>query len=95
MNIQFSNRLKNSLEIVRLGLVQFTANIRNSDPEFLKFVDEESIKLREGLISEEITKNPIISDTRMAYKKCGKDPSRYRPSADSLMRRIVKGNNLL
>jgi DNA/RNA-binding domain of Phe-tRNA-synthetase-like protein len=28
------------------------------------------------------------------YSLCGKDPSRYRPSAEALMRRIVKGQDL-
>lgn len=35
-----------------------------------------------------------IAATRMVYKVCGKDPNRYRPSAESLYRRIVKGNDL-
>lgn len=32
-----------------------------------------------------------IKATREAYKKCGKDPSRYRPSSEALCRRILKG----
>lgn len=32
-----------------------------------------------------------IKATREAYKKCGKDPSRYRPAAEALCRRILKG----
>ncbi len=35
-----------------------------------------------------------IQATREAYKKCGKDPSRYRPAAEALCRRILKGNEL-
>lgn len=34
---------------------------------------------------------PAIQATRMAYKACGKDPSRYRPSAEALCRRILRG----
>ena len=34
---------------------------------------------------------PAIQATRQAYKKCGKDPSRYRPSGEALCRRILKG----
>lgn len=36
---------------------------------------------------------PILA-TRNAYKACGKDPNRYRPSAEALARRILKGNAL-
>lgn len=39
---------------------------------------------------EDINKRPPIAATRMAYKLCGKDPNRYRPSQEQLMRRIVR-----
>ena len=40
---------------------------------------------------EDINKRPAIQATRQAYKAFGKDPNRYRPSAESLCRRAVKG----
>lgn len=43
---------------------------------------------------ENINKISTISATRMAYKALGKDPNRYRPSAEALMRRIVKQMDL-
>ena len=39
---------------------------------------------------EDINKRPEIKATRNAYKKLGKDPNRYRPSAEALCRRIVR-----
>lgn len=42
----------------------------------------------------DIKSMPTINATRRAYKIAGKDPNRYRPSAESLMRRIVNGNEL-
>ncbi|MEL6962862.1 MAG: phenylalanine--tRNA ligase beta subunit-related protein [Pseudomonadota bacterium] len=35
-----------------------------------------------------------ISETRKAYKMLGKDPSRYRPSAEALMRRLTQGKGI-
>lgn len=35
-----------------------------------------------------------IAATREAYKRCGKDPSRYRPSNEALARRILRGLGL-
>lgn len=32
-----------------------------------------------------------IAATREAYKRCGKDPGRYRPSAEALRRRLMRG----
>lgn len=40
---------------------------------------------------EDINKIPTIYATRQVYKSLGKDPNRYRPSAEALCRRIVKG----
>lgn len=36
----------------------------------------------------------VIKDGRDAYKKYGKDPSRYRLAVESLYRRLAKGNKL-
>ena len=35
-------------------------------------------------------KRPEIAATRQAYKAFGKDPNRYRPSAEAICRRIVR-----
>ena len=35
-----------------------------------------------------------IEATRKVYKACGKDPSRYRPSNEQLVRRILQGKEL-
>lgn len=39
---------------------------------------------------DDIKKNKAILSTRQAYKLLGKDPNRYRPSAEALCRRIVR-----
>ena len=44
--------------------------------------------------TESIKQMPSILATREAYKRCGKDPSRYRPSGEALVRRTLKGNDL-
>lgn len=41
--------------------------------------------------TDSIKDMPSIQATRQAYKKCGKDPSRYRPSSEALCRRILRG----
>ncbi len=48
----------------------------------------------ETIEMSQVNKRPAIAATRQAYKKCGKDPNRYRPSAESMMRRLVKGMDL-
>ena len=43
---------------------------------------------------EDIKLQPAIAATREAYKRCGKDPSRYRPSSEALCRRLLRGLSL-
>lgn len=43
---------------------------------------------------ETIRQSPEIQATKQAYKALGKDPSRFRPSSDSLWRRVAKGKGL-
>ncbi|MDD3036739.1 B3/4 domain-containing protein [Bacteroides sp.] len=40
---------------------------------------------------DDIKLQPVIAATREAYKHCGKDPGRYRPSAEALRRRLMRG----
>jgi DNA/RNA-binding domain of Phe-tRNA-synthetase-like protein len=42
----------------------------------------------------DINRRPAIAATRAAYKACGKDPNRYRPSQEQLHRRIIRGLGL-
>lgn len=42
----------------------------------------------------DINRRPNIAATRAAYKACGKDPNRYRPSQEQLHRRILRGLGL-
>lgn len=42
----------------------------------------------------DINSIPPVAATRIVYKLCGKDPNRYRPSQEQLMRRIVRGLGL-
>lgn len=43
---------------------------------------------------DSIKQQTAIVATREAYRACGKDPSRYRPSAEALRRRLLRGLDL-
>lgn len=51
-------------------------------------------ELRANDTTDSIKCQPVIAATREAYKRCGKDPSRYRPSAEALRRRLLRGLEL-
>ena len=50
--------------------------------------------LRTTETTESIKQQPAIVATREGYRACGKDPSRYRPSAEALRRRLLRGLDL-
>jgi DNA/RNA-binding domain of Phe-tRNA-synthetase-like protein len=94
MKIEIANRISQRGFYLRLVIVEFRAIIKDSDLSFLKHIQKSCKEIQQSISMEDITKIPAINAARKAYKQCGKDPSRYRPSADSLIRRIVKGNDL-
>lgn len=51
-------------------------------------------RFRQELTTESLKKQSAIAATRQVYKACGKDPSRYRPSAEALIRRMLQGKEL-
>ncbi|MBP5367030.1 MAG: hypothetical protein J6Z01_01125 [Bacteroidales bacterium] len=73
-----------------------TATVSNSgtNEDLWREISILSDNYRQVLTEETIKQMPPIHATREAYKKFGKAPSRYRPAAEALMRRIVKGEEL-
>jgi DNA/RNA-binding domain of Phe-tRNA-synthetase-like protein len=51
-------------------------------------------KCRHELTTESLKELPSIAATRRVYKACGKDPSRYRPASEQLIRRMLQGKEL-
>ena len=51
-------------------------------------------KLRQQLTTESLKEITSIAATRRVYKACGKDPSRYRPASEALIRRALQGKEL-
>jgi len=58
------------------------------------YIEEALAAIRNELKIETISKMPPIRMAREAYKALGKDPSRYRLSAEAMLRRILQGKGL-
>lgn len=77
-----------------LGILECSVQNSDHNGELWAEIQEAIQKVKESLTIESIKDQPQIAATRSMYSLCGKDPSRYRPSAEALMRRIVKGHDL-
>lgn len=51
-------------------------------------------KYRDTLTTESLKEMSGIAATRKVYRACGKDPSRYRPASEALIRRMLLGKQL-
>lgn len=49
---------------------------------------------RQTLTTESLKEIASIAATRRMYRACGKDPSRYRPASEALIRRVLQGKAL-
>lgn len=51
-------------------------------------------KYKQTLNTESLKEMSGIAATRKVYRACGKDPSRYRPASEALIRRMLQGKEL-
>jgi len=72
--------------------VAVSAKVKNSaiNDVLWEKIEESVAGYRAVHALEDIKKNTAIAATRDAYKRLGKDPNRYRPSAEALCRRILR-----
>lgn len=91
MKIELSKEITEACP--NLHVLAIRAQVRNTEynTELWKEITALEQAIRSESKLEQINKIPTILATRQAYKKLGKDPNRYRPSAEALHRRIHRG----
>lgn len=90
IKIQISNDFKTICPSFKGA--SLSAQVQNTlhNEELWKLIEAETAYYKTKYVLDDIKKNSIIAATRNAYKQFGKDPNRYRPSAEALCRRIVR-----
>lgn len=70
--------------------------VRNTPycPELWDEINALCQEYRNRFTTVSIKEMAAIEATRRVYRACGKDPSRYRPAAEALIRRVVQGKEL-
>lgn len=94
MNIEYEPIIAEAAPQLRTVTVE--ADVVNGDTsdELWALLLAEGEEIRKCYDLPMINKRPAIAGTRNAYKALGKEPNRYRPSAEALCRRLVKGMEL-
>lgn len=93
-NVYISKELKSRCPELRLGCIEADVQVAASTNGLLNEINFLTGQLSQSLTIENISKLPAIAAARKAYKACGKDPARYRLSAEALLRRVVSGKGL-
>lgn len=90
IEISISEELKNSCPNFKGAAI--LAEIKNTkyDEKLWEEIEKLSIALKSTLEMADIRHDVNIAATREVYKAFGKDPNRYRPSAEALKRRILR-----
>ena len=90
MKIQISTKIREACPQLALAIITCEVTNTVTSDDFWHEMEAEILRFKSSFSIEEINKRPEIAATRKAYKTLGKDPNRYRPSAEALCRRIVR-----
>lgn len=92
--IILSPELKSRCPNLRLSCIEADVQVAESGTGLNSEIHSQITQISQSLVVEDISKIPTIAASRKAYKACGKDPARYRLSAEALLRRVVSGKGL-
>ncbi len=93
MKVQLDASVTERIPAFSLGVLQYSGASVSDSPKMLQgrinyFV--ESLRLEHEL--SRLADIEGVREWRSAFKKAGIDPSRYRPSSEALLRRLLQGN---
>lgn len=94
MNIQFDQDIKTAAPDFKMILIEADISNPPTSDELWGELERACAEIETRYSIDLVRHRPAIDATRRAYKACGKDPNRYRPSAEALTRRAVKGLDL-
>ena len=94
IEISIDPLLKSKVPDLVLGCVSATVQVTQHDAQLWREVEARIQNLAAEMTVEQMTNLPQIQAQRRAYKAVGKDPSRYRGSAEALLRRAIQGKGL-
>lgn len=92
--ISISNELVSKVPDVTLSCIECDVTTTAKNEELWDQVEDKIKELHSQLKIENISHIQSIASSRKAYKACGKDPARYRLSAEALLRRVVNRGKL-
>jgi DNA/RNA-binding domain of Phe-tRNA-synthetase-like protein len=94
MRISIDPELKTKSPRIALGVATASVHVGDSPAELLEAMTEAEAKINGLPEPRAVLESPPVVATRAGYRALGKDPARYRGSAEALLRRVLSGKNL-
>lgn len=91
MKVAIEADLKKKCPRTALGCLAARVQVGPSPVEMLAEMNQRELEIQELPFPRGVLESPQVETVRRAYKALGKDPARYRGSAEALLRRIVAG----
>lgn len=87
--------IKIALPGVKLGVVEADdVRVVMLDPGLTKSMDEVCARKQREFTVESLAEAEPVRAVRAMFREWGMDPSKYRPSSEALLRRVVQGKGL-
>jgi len=91
MNVTIDPDLKKKCPRAALGCLTARVKTELSPAALVAEMNQRELEIQELPFPRGVLESPQVEAVRKAYKALGKDPARYRGSAEALLRRIVAG----
>jgi DNA/RNA-binding domain of Phe-tRNA-synthetase-like protein len=92
--VSINPELKKAVPDLALGCVSAAVEVEQHSQALWQEINPHLTQLATSFKPDAIGSIPQIVAMRSAYRSLGKDPSRYRGSAEALLRRILSGKGL-
>jgi DNA/RNA-binding domain of Phe-tRNA-synthetase-like protein len=92
--VTIDDALKQKCPRITLGCVSGTVTAQAAPEALLAELATAAQKIAGLPEPKAVLESPAILATRRGYKALGKDPARYRGSAEALLRRVISGKGL-
>lgn len=95
MNLIIAEEVAGRYPHLRIGvLIGKGVTVQRKTDELEKLKQEKVAELRQKYDSDNLISNPSIAAWRRTYRSFGVKPKRYRPTAEALLRRLIKGEEI-
>ena len=95
MQLQLDDSLRNRIAGVTFGMVTIRGvTVSERDDRLWSHIETLRQRLASEFMLERLAENAHIVAVRGLQKSFGFDPTRYRPSSEALLRRVLKGQGL-